>query len=67
VECSRIVLARTEDMAKREEQYYGRGLFINLAGDVRVTPEVLVASLEQHFAVSELTSFSTKMLSPNNP
>jgi hypothetical protein len=35
-------------MAKRDEEYYGRALFINLAGDVRVTPEVLVEALEQH-------------------
>jgi hypothetical protein len=57
-----IVLARTAGMAEREKQYYGRALFVNIAGNVRVTPEDLVASLEQHCelrprsATAEVTS-----------
>ncbi|XP_047085221.1 uncharacterized protein LOC124696551 [Lolium rigidum] len=57
-----IVLACMAGMAEREKQYYGRALFINIAGNVRVTPEDLVASLEQHCelrprsATAEVTS-----------
>jgi hypothetical protein len=47
-------------MAKREEEYYGCALFINLVGDVHVTPEVLVAAPEQHCGVRR--SSATKAL-----
>jgi hypothetical protein len=50
-EHGRIVLARTEGMAKREAEYHGRALFVNLDHGVRVTPEELVAALEQHCGV----------------
>jgi hypothetical protein len=49
-------------MAEREAQYYGRALFVKIVGDVRVSPEDLVASLEQHCeirrrsATAEVTS-----------
>jgi hypothetical protein len=33
--------------AKREAQYYGRALFVNIIGDVCVTAADLVAPLEQ--------------------
>jgi hypothetical protein len=44
-ECGRIVLARTDGMAKREHEYYGSTLFIKLVSEVCVTPEVLVVCI----------------------
>ena len=61
-ERGRVVLARTAGMAKLEQEFYGRALFVKIDADVRVTPEALVASFEQHCglrrgaATAEVTS-----------
>jgi hypothetical protein len=42
----RIVLARMGEMAAQEEQLQGPALFVNILGEVRITPTELMAALE---------------------